>query len=82
MGDNHILPTLGAVKLSKLTSPQIQKFYNGLAKDRTTEIIKDGQKVKVDQKALSAKTIRNIHGYPVHRAKRIGSYRSDLGLFR
>ena len=74
MGDNHILPTLGAVKLSKLTSPQIQKFYNGL--------VKDGQKVKVDQKALSEKTIRNIHGYPVHRAKRIGSYRSDLGLFR
>lgn len=62
MGDNHILPALGAVKLCKLTAPHIQKFYNRLAKDRQTEIIRDGKKVLVDQKALSAKTIRNIHG--------------------
>lgn len=26
----HIIPKLGAVKLSALTTPQIQKFYNGL----------------------------------------------------
>ena len=62
MGENHILPALGAVKLGKLSSPQIQKFYNGLSKDRETVVIKDGKAKKVAQKALSAKTIRNIHG--------------------
>ena len=62
MGDNHIIPGLGAVKLGKLTSPQIQKFYNSLTKDRKTEITKNGKKETIDQKALSAKTIRNIHG--------------------
>lgn len=29
----HIVPSLGAVKLSKLTAPQIQAFYNGLQHD-------------------------------------------------
>ncbi len=62
MGANHIIPGLGAVKLGKLTSPQIQKFYNSLSKDRTTVLIKDGKPKKVEQKALSAKTVRNIHG--------------------
>ena len=51
-GRNHIIPELGAVKLSNLTSVHIQKFYNKLA----TEISpKTG-------KPLSAKSIRNIHG--------------------
>lgn len=62
MGENHILPGLGAVKLSKLTAPQIQKFYNSLSKDRVTTVVKNGEEKKVNQKALSAKTIRNIHG--------------------
>ena len=51
-GRNHIIPALGAVKLSKLTPVHIQKFYNQLS----TEISpKTG-------KPLSAKSIRNIHG--------------------
>ncbi len=29
----HIIPALGAVKLSALTTPQIQAFYNGLQRD-------------------------------------------------
>lgn len=29
----HIVPSLGAVKLSELTPPQIQAFYNGLQRD-------------------------------------------------
>ena len=48
----HILPSLGAVKLSALTTPQIQKFYNSLGKEK---------------KPLSAKSIKNIHGV-LHRA--------------
>ncbi len=47
---NHIKPALGAVKLSALTTPAIQHFYNQLKKPRE----KSG--------ALSAKTIKNIHG--------------------
>lgn len=65
MAETHIYPEIGAVKLSKLTSPQIQKFYNQLAVDGKKgkrknpetgkmEIVKTGQ-------PLSAKTIRNIH---------------------
>ena len=65
MAETHIYPEIGAVKLSKLTSPQLQKFYNQLAvdgkkgkrKNQETgmmEIVKTGQ-------PLSAKTIRNIH---------------------
>ena len=49
---NHIVPSLGAVKLQALKAPQIQKFYNSLAKG---------------DKPLSAKTIKNIHGV-LHRA--------------
>ncbi len=52
---NHIKPALGAVKLSALASPDIQKFYNGL--QRGTE----------GKGGLSPKTIKNIHGV-LHRA--------------
>ena len=33
MTETHIIPALGAVKLGKLTTPQLQKFYNQLAID-------------------------------------------------
>ena len=36
MTETHILPALGAVKLSKLTAPQLQKFYNQLSVDGMT----------------------------------------------
>ncbi len=36
MAETHIYPALGATKLSKLTSPQLQKFYNQLAVDGMT----------------------------------------------
>ena len=51
-GKNHILPKLGAIKLSALTSIHIQKFYNQLGSEISE---KTG-------KPLSAKSIRNIHG--------------------
>ena len=53
--EKHIIPALGAVKLSKLTTPQIQTFYNHLKKDG--RIQKDGSV----HGELSAKTVRNIH---------------------
>jgi len=51
-GKNHILPEIGAIKLSALTSVHIQKFYNKLGSEISE---KTG-------KPLSAKSIRNIHG--------------------
>jgi len=51
----HIKPALGAVKLSALAAHDVQRFYNSLSKPRG------------DSPALSAKTIKNIHGV-LHRA--------------
>nr|AHF25968.1 putative site-specific recombinase [uncultured bacterium Contigcl_1556] len=44
--DNHIIPVLGNYRLSKLKAPAIQDFYNLLR----------------DEKHLSPKYIKNIHG--------------------
>lgn len=44
---NHIIPALGAVKLSALKAPAVQKFYNGLQRR---------------ERPLSSKTVKNIHG--------------------
>ena len=44
--NTHIKPALGAIKLSSLNTPSIQKFYNSLQKE----------------KHLSPKTIKNLHG--------------------
>jgi integrase len=44
--NNHIIPALGAVKLSELTPAACQKFINDLSR----------------VKGLSAKTVKNIHG--------------------
>ncbi len=49
--DNHIIPVLGDYPLSKLKAPVIQSFYNQLG----------------DEKHLSPKYIKNIHGI-VHSA--------------
>jgi len=51
----HIKPALGAVKLSVLTAPAIQRFYNSLIKDNG------------DKSGLSAKSVKNINGV-FHRA--------------
>lgn len=48
----HLVPALGAIKLSALNTPQIQKFYNALGKG---------------DKPLSPKSIKNVHGV-LHRA--------------
>ena len=48
----RIKPALGSIKLSKLTTDQIQSFYNGLMKG---------------ERAITPKTVKNIHGV-LHRA--------------
>jgi len=64
MAETHIYPALGAVKLAKLTSPQIQKFYNELGRTGKTVRERDEEtgEMAERQEPLSAKTIRNIHG--------------------
>ena len=54
--EQYIIPHLGAVKLEALTSPMVQALYNKLLKPEN-----------VDVKALSAKSIRNVHGV-LHKA--------------
>ena len=64
MTDTHIRPALGAVKLSKLSAPQIQGFYNELQRTGRTVKEKDkgSGKIVTRQEPLSAKTVKNIHG--------------------
>lgn len=59
----HIKPSLGQTKLSELSSPQIQKFYNTLAESGHSITKKDKSgKPKTTRKPLSPKSIKNIHG--------------------
>ncbi len=66
MSETHIFPAIGAVKLSSLTAPQLQRFYNQLAKEGKTTKQKNPKTGKVETvktgEPLSAKSIRNIHG--------------------
>ncbi len=66
MSETHIYPALGSVKLCKLTAPQLQKFYNQLAKEGKTARKKNPQTGKMEiiktGEPLSSKSIRNIHG--------------------
>ena len=50
----HIIPGLGAIKLTKLTPLMVQKFYNSLEN-------------KVTSEPLAPKSVANIHGV-LHRA--------------
>ena len=62
--ETHIKPALGAVKLGKLTAPQIQSFYNELGKTGLEVRTKDKKtgKVTISREPLATKSIRNIHG--------------------
>lgn len=62
--ETHIKPALGAQKLSKLTAPQIQGFYNELGRTGKEVRKKDKKtgKETVTFEPLAAKSIRNIHG--------------------
>ena len=54
--DKHIVPNIGKIKLSKLTTLDIQKFYN---KAKTKGRVKRYEGMK--DLSLSAKTIRGLH---------------------
>ena len=54
--DKHVVPKLGKIKLSKLRSIDIQKFYNDL---RTNGRLREAQREK--DPGLSASYIRGIH---------------------
>lgn len=63
MYETHIKPALGAVKLSKLTPPQVQGFYNELGRTGRTVTKRDRKgNVTTERAPLSAKTVKNIHG--------------------
>lgn len=59
----HLKPALGAVKLAKLSPPQIQSFYNELGRTGkvTTKKDKNGKTVE-RREPLSPKSIRLVHG--------------------
>ena len=56
--DNHIIPELGDIKLEKLTTIQIQKFYNDLQKSGR---IQRYTHIKLKDKGLSTRVVRGIH---------------------
>jgi integrase len=60
---NQIKPALGAVKLAKLTTPQIQSFYNELGRTGKLTVKKGKNGKPVERREpLSSKSIRVIHG--------------------
>lgn len=62
--ETHIKPALGAVKLGKLTTPEIQRFYNELGRTGHKVQRKDKKtgKITVTREPLATKSVRNIHG--------------------
>ena len=59
----HLKPALGATKLSKLTTPQIQSFYNELGRTGKVTAKKDKSgKIVERREPLSPKSIRLVHG--------------------
>ena len=59
----HIKPALGAVKLSALTAPMVQKMYNDAMKEhKAKRKSKDGKMVTKVVPGISAKSVKNLHG--------------------
>lgn len=59
----HLKPAFGATKLSKLTTPQIQSFYNELGRTGKVTRKKDkAGKILERREPLSPKSIRLVHG--------------------
>ena len=64
MVNTHILPELGATKLSKLSAPQLTKFYNNLGVEVKTTKKKNKKtgEIEIIREPSSPKTVKNIHG--------------------
>ena len=56
--NNHIIPELGDIKLDKLTTIQIQKFYNDLQKNGRVQRY---QHIELKNKGLSVRVVHGIH---------------------
>ena len=56
--NNHIIPGIGSIKLEKLTTIQIQRFYNNLQKSGRVQ--RDNQ-VELRDKSLSPRVVRGVH---------------------
>ena len=56
--NNHIIPQLGTSKLDKLTTIQIQKFYNDLQKNGRVQRY---QHIQLKNKGLSVRVVHGIH---------------------
>lgn len=56
--DNHIVPRIGKVLLEKLTTIQIQKFYNDLQKNGRVQWYAH---IELKDKGLSTRVVRGIH---------------------
>ena len=56
--NNHIIPELGDIKLDKLTTIQIQKFYNDLQKNGRVQRY---QHIQLKNKGLSVRVAHGIH---------------------
>ena len=56
--DNHIILGLGKIPLEKLTTIQIQKFYNDLQKNGRVQRY---QHIELKDKGLSVRVVRGVH---------------------
>lgn len=56
--DKHIIPCIGKIPLDKLTTIDIQKFYNDLQKNGRVQRYKH---VELKDKGLSVRVVRGIH---------------------
>ncbi len=77
----HLKPALGACKLSKLTTPQIQSFYNELGRTGKVSRKREDKKTEAERtEPLSPKSIRLIHGVfskALNTAVRVGYIRRN-----
>ena len=57
--EKHIVPGIGSIKLDKLTTIQIQQFYNKL---KTSGRVQRYEHIELKDKGLSNRFIRGVHG--------------------
>ncbi len=57
--EKHIVPGIGSIRLDKLTTIQIQQFYNRL---KTSGRIQRYEHIELKDKGLSNRFIRGVHG--------------------
>ena len=61
--EEHIKPSIGAMKLRDVTPPMIQKMYNDAMKPhKAMRRAKGGKTEKKEVPGISAKSVKNLHG--------------------